>query len=92
MNTKTVLALTASAIMTADARMGFGACPAVNNVLTLDNAAFAGKWYEQVRDPENRYTLLTDCVTFEFSQPMDGGRVEGQFRVFFWLILSYYGG
>ena len=50
MNTKTVIALTASALMTTEARMGLGACPTANVVQNLDKAAFAGKWYEIKRD------------------------------------------
>ena len=37
------------------ARMGLGACPEVSTVHSLDNAKFAGKWYEIKRDASSNY-------------------------------------
>lgn len=91
MNTKTVLALTASAIMTADARMGFGACPAVNNVLTLDNAAFAGKWYEIKRDASFTYEMGQECETQEYKLNADGN-LDLYFRAMFPMMAFTYQG
>ena len=51
----------------ADARMSFGKCGEENNMVPFSKERFAGKWFEQVRDPENIYTMSADCVTMEFS-------------------------
>merc|ERR1712032_1308536 len=83
------LLLAASSV---DARMSFGSCPPANNMYPVDMERFAGKWYEQVRDPENMYTISADCVTMEMSKPFEDGRVEGWFRGYYWMMLSYQGG
>merc|ERR1712032_436568 len=83
------LLLAASSV---DARMSFGSCPPANNMYPVDMERFAGKWYEQVRDPENMYTVSADCVTMEFSQPKDDGSLDLWFRGFYWMMLSYQGG
>ena len=78
---KTVLALTASAIMSVDARMGFGSCPDVSVVQNLDKAAFAGKWYEIKRDASFTYEFGQECSTQEYK--LDGnGDLSFIFRTF----------
>ena len=76
----------------ADARMSLGKCPESNNMVPFEKERFAGKWFEQVRDPENMYTMSADCVTMEYSQPLSEGRVDAYFRGFYWMMLSYRGG
>ena len=50
-----------------DARMSFGGCGEKNNMVPFEMERFSGKWHEQIRDPENRYTISADCVTMEMS-------------------------
>ena len=76
----------------AEAKMSFGSCPTKNNMVPFDKARFAGKWYEQIRDPENIYTFSADCVTMEFSPPKDDGSLDLWFRGYYWMMLSYQGG
>ena len=76
----------------AEAKMSFGSCPPKENMVPFDKERFAGKWFEQVRDPENIYTMSADCVTMEFSQPMSDGRLDAYFRGFYWMMMSYQGG
>ena len=91
MNTKTVLALTASAIMTAEARMGFGACPEVSTVQSLDNAKFAGKWYEIKRDASFTYEMGQECETQEYKLNADGD-LDLYFRAMFPMMAFTYQG
>ena len=72
--------------------MSFGKCPEENNMVPFNKERFAGKWFEQVRDPENIYTMSADCVTMEFSQPQSEGRLDAYFRGFYWMMMSYQGG
>ena len=55
----------------AEARMSFGACPAVADVDNLDTAAYSGKWYEIEADPMFPFTMGTDCLFKEFTQKPD---------------------
>jgi len=75
-----------------EGRMSFGKCPEENNMVPFNKERFAGKWFEQVRDPENIYTMSADCVTMEFSQPQSEGRLDAYFRGFYWMMMSYQGG
>merc|ERR1719498_246979 len=91
MNTKTVLALTASAIMTTEARMGLGACPEASAVQVLDKARFAGKWYEIKRDASFTYEMGQECETQEYKLNHDGD-LDLYFRAMFPMMAFTYQG
>ena len=61
-------------------------------MVPFDKTRFGGKWYEQVRDPENIYTMSADCVTMEFSPPNADGNLDLYFRGYYWMMLNYQGG
>lgn len=90
------LALLAATASVTDARMSIGKCPEKNNMVPFDAQRFAGKWYEQVRDPENMYTMSADCVTMEFAVPPAGDDANKSlnlwFRGYYWMMMSYQGG
>ena len=85
------IALLSALVLGAEAKMSFGSCPPRNNMVPFDKARFAGKWYEQVRDPENMMTMSADCVTMEFSSPKSDGSLDLYFRGFYWMMMSYQG-
>ena len=72
------------------ARISAGKCPQVEYVKNFDSRAYAGKWYEQVRDRMNVYTLNADCVTKEFSLN-SAGDVDLYLRAYYGGLLSYKG-
>ena len=47
----------------ASAKMSFGACPKVPLVADFDKEAFAGQWYEQLRESSFLYEFGQECVT-----------------------------
>jgi lipocalin len=55
--------LVAALLGSADARMGFGACPTDIKKVTIDQAKFAGTWYEIQRDILFPMELGAECVT-----------------------------
>ena len=76
----------------ADARVSFGKCPQITNIENFAPASYSGKWYEQVRDMMNPYTISTDCVTKEFSKfNAEEKRMDLYFRGYYWLKLGYMG-
>ena len=59
-------------------------------IKNFDAPAYVGKWYEQVRDRMNVYTLNADCVTKEFAMN-SAGDVDLFFRAYYGSLLSYKG-
>ena len=55
-----------------EARLSSGQCDDVEYISDFKPKKFAGHWYEIVRDSTNSHTILTDCVTKEFSLNKDG--------------------
>ena len=74
----------------ASARLSFGACPKHDNIADFDATRYAGKWYEQVRDRFNPFTITTDCVTKEFA-PDENGDIQLYFRGYYNLFWRYSG-
>ena len=58
--------------MGVDARLSLGECPKTSYIANFNATGYSGKWYEQVRDMFNPYTISTDCVTKEFAPNKDG--------------------
>ena len=56
----------------ASARMSFGACPKVDLVENFDAAAFAGEWYEVLRESNFMYEFGQECTTQRFTMNADG--------------------
>ena len=55
-----------------DARMSFGACPKPTLVDNFDAAAFAGEWYEVLREGSFMYEMGQTCSTQSFKLNADG--------------------
>ena len=66
----------------ASAKWGFGACPKVEMMETIDMTKYAGHWFEIYRDTHNMYTQGADCVTKEF-EINDNGNLDLYFRGFY---------
>merc|ERR1712046_122206 len=76
-----------------EGRMSKGKCEENISYMTeFDAADYSGKWYEIVRDKENPYTVMTDCVTKEFG-PVNkkDGTMELYFRGYYHNYDGYYG-
>merc|ERR1711907_646510 len=73
-----------------DAKWSLGQCPKMTYIKDFNAEAYAGRWYEQVRDMFNPYTISTDCVTKEFAKNKDGD-VDLYFRGYYWMMLRYMG-
>ena len=71
----------AAAVAVADARMWFGACPAVNWDTDLDHARFAGQWYETKRDNLATMDMGQTCSTSTYALRGDG-HLDCQYRAF----------
>ena len=68
MNKATLIALVGAV----SARMSFGACPEVELVSDFDAAAFAGNWYEVLRESQFMYEMGQQCSTQSFTLNADG--------------------
>ena len=66
----------------ASAKWGFGTCPKVNSMESLDMERYAGHWYEIYRDVHGWYTQGADCVTKEF-ELNQAGNLDLYFRGFY---------
>ena len=66
----------------ASAKWGFGSCPKVESMKTLDMERYAGHWYEIYRDEHSWYTHCADCVTKEFELNQNGN-LDLYFRGFY---------
>ena len=64
------------------AKWGFGECPTVEFMETLDMPAYAGKWYEVYRDKHNAMEWMADCVTKEF-ETNENDNLDLYFRGFY---------
>ena len=58
--------------MTADARMWFGGCPDVPMLSSLDQARFAGNWYEIERDAIFPMEMGQECSTQNYRVNSEG--------------------
>ena len=81
MNKATLIAL----IGATSARMSFGACPDVPLVADFDAAAFAGEWYEVLRESQFMYEMGQECSTQSFTLNADG-ELDIYFRAKFGLM------
>ena len=54
------------------AKMSFGACPKPALQANFDSAAFAGNWYEILRDSSFMYEMGQQCSTQSFKLNADG--------------------
>ena len=89
--TTSVLLFGSSSLMgEADALITRGSCPKIRNIDNFDKNRYAGKWYEQIRDRLNPYTISTDCVTKEFALNEDGD-LDLYFRGYYGFLFDYYG-
>jgi len=67
----------------ADARMGFGACPTDIQFQTIDQAKYAGTWYEVQRDILFPMELGAECVTSVYRENAEGG-MDYYYRGYYW--------
>ena len=51
----------------ASARMSYGACPKPTLVENFDASAFAGNWYEVLRESMFMYEMGQECSTQSFT-------------------------
>ena len=56
----------------ASARMSFGSCGQVSLVENFDKTAFAGEWYEILRESNFLYEFGQECTTERFTENADG--------------------
>ena len=73
------------------AKMGFGPCPQVDTMTDLDEARFAGNWYEVSRDSTPFMEVGYECTTQQFVLN-DDGDLDFYFRANFLHPLSGYNG
>ena len=66
---------------TTSGRVSNGTCPRYEIQENFSIEKYAGKWYEQVRDKDNKHTVNSDCVTKEFWK--SGDHYELNFRAFY---------
>ena len=74
----------------ASARLTAGSCPDIEYTADFDANKYAGKWYEQVRDRFNPFTITTDCVTKEFA-PDENNDIQLYFRGYYNMFWRYSG-
>ena len=66
-----------------DARMGFGSCPTDIKFQTIDQAKWAGTWYEIQRDILFPFEMGAECVTSVYKQNAEGG-MDYYYRGYYW--------
>ena len=66
------IVLSAALLAGANAKMSLGKCPDVENMPSLDVAAYAGIWYETEKDPMFPMTIGSSCTFKEFTQDSNG--------------------
>ena len=74
----------------ASAKMSFGKCPDVNQVESLDKAAYAGLWYETERDMMFPMTMGSKCTFKDFTLDSNGD-LELWFGAYQPMMFSYSG-
>ena len=87
---KTILIGLSILIGETSGRISGGKCPTVEYIKNFDASSYSGKWYEQVRDRMNVYTLNSDCVTKEFALKSNGD-VDLYLRAYYGPLLDYKG-
>ena len=70
--------------------MSVGSCPEVENMPTLDKAAYAGLWYEVEKDPMFPMTMGASCTFKEFTLD-DNGDLDLWFGAYQTMMFNYYG-
>ena len=60
-------------------RMSFGSCPKPTLVADFDATAFAGDWYEVLKENSYMYEYGQDCSTQTYKLKSDGS-LEAHFR------------
>ena len=73
----------------AQAGLSFGSCPTPPLVENFDSAAFAGEWYEILRESQFMYEMGQQCSTQSFQLDADGN-LDIHFRAWF-LMMGYSG-
>ena len=69
----TLVGLAALAASTAEAKLGFGACPnGVRIMENLDKEAYQGRWYIVLRDDDKNPMAVSRCAHKEFKLRDDG--------------------
>ena len=81
----------AALLGTADARMGFGACPIDIAFQTIDQSKYAGTWYEIQRDVLFPMEIGAECVTSSYRENSEGG-MDFYYRGYYWSMFFQYMG